>query len=51
MGEVGRNRDRRPMPGFCDIVMHSAFAAWSALWTCGKQSGLLQHEAGEGGEV
>ena len=26
MGEIGRDRDHLPIPGFCDIVMHSAFA-------------------------
>ena len=26
MGEIGRERDHLPIPGFCDVVMHSAFA-------------------------
>ena len=26
MGEIGRERDRLPIPGFCDIVMRAAFA-------------------------
>ena len=26
MGEIGRERDHLPIPGFCDIVKHSAFA-------------------------
>ena len=26
MGEIGRERDHLPTPGFCDVVMHSAFA-------------------------
>ncbi len=25
MGEIGRERDHLPIPGFCDVVMHSAF--------------------------
>ena len=43
-------QDRAP-PSLATLARGRPCWNWSALWTCSKQRGLLQHEAGESDEV